>query len=151
MTETPPAKDNPMFLQLIMMLSTSAMQQLGKIVHPMTGKSAVDLEGARFSIDLLEMLEDKTRGRLSAGEARTLSEILTQLRLNFVETSKTEASRKPKAEAPAPAKAPPPQAEKPSPEPPVGDAGTPVGDATEAPGPAVPGEEHTPRFHKTYE
>lgn len=137
MSETPNTKDNPMFLQLIMMLSTSAMQQLGKIVHPMTGKSEVDLEGARFSIDLLEMLEEKTRGRLSAGEARTLTEMLTQLRLNFVETSKTEVSRKPKAEPPAPAAAP---EEKPGPKPEA---------APEAEAPRA--EEHTPRFHKTYE
>jgi hypothetical protein len=60
-------------------------------VHPGTNEITRDLDAARFSIDLLGMLETKTRGNLSPDEERLLAQVLTTLRLNFVE----EAARKP--------------------------------------------------------
>lgn len=63
------------------------MVSLGKIQNPMTGELSRDLEQARFSIDLLAMLEEKTKGNLSDREARLLAQVLTNLRLNFVEES----------------------------------------------------------------
>lgn len=118
------------FPQLVMMLATSAMQQLGKLVHPGTGRTEVDLDGAQFSIDVLEMLAVKTKGNLDGPETRLLNETLTALRLNYVETAQAEAA---KPSAP-PAATPPPAAETP----PNTDA-PPKGD-----------EDDRRRFHKSY-
>jgi len=45
-----------LFVNLVMMLGSSAMQQLGKLINPMTGKTEIDLEGAQITIDMLSML-----------------------------------------------------------------------------------------------
>jgi len=75
-----------LFAQLVMMLSSSAMQQLGKLVNPVTHKAEVDLEGAQITIDLLAMLEQKTMGNLDSDEAGMLKSILSSLQMNYVET-----------------------------------------------------------------
>ena len=62
-----------------------AMMLLGKIANPVTGEVDRNLEAARWHIDLLAVMEDRTRGNLDADEARLLSSVLTTLRLNFVE------------------------------------------------------------------
>ncbi len=95
--ETDHVTDNN-FLYLVASLSTAAMQQLGKLMDPTTGKTSIRLEGARFSIDLLESLERKTRGNLSEEEQRTLSQTLTMLRLNYVETAASEEKKTQKKE-----------------------------------------------------
>lgn len=120
-----------LFVNLTLMLSTWAMQQMGKLVNPATGKAESDLGAAQFTIDLLETLKIKTKGNLDAEETRLLNETLSTLQLNFVEASET--AEKPKAEETAPktdsAEAPPPSA----------NAG------------AVPGDKDgETRFHKTY-
>lgn len=107
-----PDRDISPFEQLVMMLATSAMHQLGKLVNPQTGQAEVDLAGAGWSIDLLGMLEEKTRGNLDRHEAQMLGEALTTLRLNFVEATsaapgETPAADAPRAAAPAAAKAEP--------------------------------------------
>ena len=97
-----------MFLHLVMMLSSSAMQQLGKLVNPAIGKTQVNLEGAQFTIDLLDALAAKTKGNLDKDEQRLLTETLMTLKMNFVETMEStpdkdeddkEASTPPAADA----------------------------------------------------
>lgn len=78
---------DPQFLGLIAMWSTTALQAMGKLVNPATGRAEKKLEVAQLMIDLLEMLERKTRGNLSDEERRQLRETLTMLRLNYVETA----------------------------------------------------------------
>ena len=97
-----------LFLSLVLNLHGAALQQLGKIVSPISGKLERHLEGARQSIDLLECLERKTQGNLSQDEERTLQDVLTHLRLNYVDELKKDqqsaggdAGTKP-AEDPAP-------------------------------------------------
>ena len=107
-----PDRDISPFEQLVMMLATSSMHQLGKLVNPQTGRAEVDLAGAGWTIDLLGMLEEKTRGNLDRREAQTLGEALTTLRLNFVEATSsasegTPATEAPQAAAPAAAKVEP--------------------------------------------
>ncbi len=118
------------FIELILMLSSSAMQQLGKIINPITGKAELNLEAAQATIDMVEMLEAKSRGNLDRDETRLLTNTLTSLRMNYVETaalpakeSKPEAKAEPAAPAASPA-------------------------ATPAVPPAQP--EKDPKFHKTY-
>ena len=65
-------------------LATQALIHLGELEHPVTRKKEVDLEEAKYSIDLLEMIEEKTKGNLTPEEKRYLDELLYDLRMRFV-------------------------------------------------------------------
>ena len=58
------------------MLYGDAMANLGQAPDPMTGRPHVDLEQARFAIDLLAMLQEKTRGNRTPDESAVLEEML---------------------------------------------------------------------------
>jgi hypothetical protein len=75
------------FLSLVLSLYNSAWISLGKIASPVTGKVDKDLDAARGSIDLLETLRVKTKGNVSAEEAKVIDNCLSTLQLNFVEES----------------------------------------------------------------
>lgn len=92
-----------MFMQLALMLSSSAMQHLGKIINPMSGKTELNLEAAQATIDMVEMLEAKTRGNLDRDEERLLKNTLTTLKLNYVETAAAAPDKAEKPTEPAPA------------------------------------------------
>lgn len=92
-------KNQFMFMQLVMMFHTLTMHQLGKIKNPVTEKVERDLAAAQGSIDMLEMLKEKTKGNLAADEDRFLTNLLKELKLNYVD----EAS-KPAGPAPEPPK-----------------------------------------------
>jgi predicted nucleotide-binding protein len=77
-----------LFLQLILMFQTAALQQMGKLANPLTQKVEKDLEQAKFSIDILGMLEEKTRGNLSEEEKKFLDHVLYELRMNYLDESK---------------------------------------------------------------
>ncbi|MEW6014271.1 MAG: DUF1844 domain-containing protein [Candidatus Zixiibacteriota bacterium] len=85
---TSDSKINPQFFQLVMSLQIAAMQYLGKIVSPITGKVERNLEQAKASIELLSMLADKTRNNLSPDEEKFLSNMLFELRLNYLDELK---------------------------------------------------------------
>jgi hypothetical protein len=74
------------FVQLVLMLSGSALQQMGKLVDPQNKKAQVDLEAAQATIDLLDTLEAKTKGNLDKEEERIIRDTLMSLKMNFVET-----------------------------------------------------------------
>jgi hypothetical protein len=74
-----------LFRFFVMQHQMTSMVYLGKVVHPATGKIERNLDGARFSIDLLGMLEEKTRGNLTAEESKLLEQTLTNLRLNYID------------------------------------------------------------------
>ncbi len=65
---------------------------LGKMANPATGKAEPNLEAARFTIDLLGMIEKKTEGNLSGDEQKLLGQVLTALRLNYLEEARREAA-----------------------------------------------------------
>ncbi len=75
------------FESLLMSLSTTAMFQLGLVEDPEQGRLPTDLAAARHTIDLLGILEEKTRGNLSAQEQGILEQLLTELRVLFVQVS----------------------------------------------------------------
>ena len=79
---------NAYFFQLVYGLQMAAMQQMGKIASPITGKMERSLEAAQSSIDMLSMLEEKTRNNLTKEESELLKNILFELRMNFVDESK---------------------------------------------------------------
>lgn len=75
-----------LFQGLVLSLAASAMQHLGKTLNPLTQKIEKNLEAAQDTIDMLDMLESKTRGNLSNGEAQLLKRLLADLKMNYVET-----------------------------------------------------------------
>lgn len=76
-----------LFVRLVLEKANLALMFLGRMPRPDGKQLAIDLDAARFCIDTLEMLEAKTKGNLSEQESRLLSDILTELRLAYVETS----------------------------------------------------------------
>ena len=86
--ETKDNMNKALFASLIMMLSSSVMQQLGKLVNPLTNKTEPNLEGAQVTIDLLAMLQEKTKGNLDKDEQKMIDDTLSSLQMNYVETSK---------------------------------------------------------------
>ena len=67
------------FSTLILSIGSSAAMALGLAPNPMTGETEKDKSLARFNIDLLRMLRDKTRGNLTADEQKFLESICTDL------------------------------------------------------------------------
>ncbi len=76
------------FSTFVLSLANTALFQLGFIKTPESGDMEKDLRGARQTIDLLGLLEQKTRGNLTEQEEKILKETLFQLRMAFVEASK---------------------------------------------------------------
>lgn len=82
---TPEEKDTALFTGLVMMFHSAAMQNLGKIKNPATDKVELNLEQAQAMIDMLDMLSKKTKGNLSENESKFLSNVLQELKLNYVD------------------------------------------------------------------
>ncbi len=80
---------DPYFLTLVQSLATAALQQLGKIAHPFTGKVERSLPEAKVTIDILVALKEKTAGNLSPEEARAIGNAIATLQLNYVEEVKS--------------------------------------------------------------
>lgn len=78
-------KDGVLFAQLVMSFQAAAWQQLGKIKNPLTDKIERNLDQARYSIDILEMLRNKTKGNLSEDEQKFLNHVISELQLNYVD------------------------------------------------------------------
>jgi hypothetical protein len=77
-----------LFAQLVMMFQGAAYQQMGKVMNPVTNKIERDLDQAKGSINILGMLEAKTRGNLNEDEQKMLEHALYELRMNYVEEVK---------------------------------------------------------------
>jgi hypothetical protein len=91
-------KNDQLFMQLIYMFHTSAMQGLGKIADP-TGQVNRNLEYVSQTIDLMEMLKVKTKGNISEDIEKMLDGMLSELKLNYVdEKAKPEEKEEEKKE-----------------------------------------------------
>ena len=76
------------FATFIFSLSSSAMLHFGEIPDPATGTKKTNLPMAKHTIDILGMLEEKTKGNLTSDEGELLKNILYDLRMRYVkETS----------------------------------------------------------------
>jgi hypothetical protein len=76
------------FTTFVVSLASSAAIHFGDLPDPDTGERAeVNLEGAAQMIDILALLEEKTRGNLTLEERQVLEQVLYELRLRFVESS----------------------------------------------------------------
>jgi hypothetical protein len=76
------------FSSFILSLATSALIHLGQEANPATGERSVELPSARQVIDLIALLEEKTKGNLTPEEENLVTQILFTLRLKFVEVEK---------------------------------------------------------------
>lgn len=76
------------FHTFVLSLGSSALLHLGELEHPDVGAPQMDLPLAKHTIDILAMLEEKTKGNLSPAEAKLIESLLYDLRLRFVELSK---------------------------------------------------------------
>ena len=81
------------FKALIGVLASQAIMGLGAMGDPKTNRVVVDLPGAQFSIDLLAVVEEKSKGNLSEEEATELRQILSELRTRFVQISQLVAKQ----------------------------------------------------------
>ncbi|MBE7560875.1 DUF1844 domain-containing protein [bacterium] len=81
------------FIDYLLLLSTQALYGLGAIADPQSGKTEVNLPLARYTIDILGLLEEKTRGNLTQEESALLADTLTQLRLTFVDVAEKEKKK----------------------------------------------------------
>jgi Domain of unknown function (DUF1844) len=76
------------FTAFVLSLASSAAIHFGDLADPESGeKTAPNLEGASQMIEILSMLEQKTRGNLSPEEQQLLEQLLYELRMRFVEAS----------------------------------------------------------------
>lgn len=87
-TQEAPGTDFGLFLSS---LSMQAMVALGEMAHPASGAAQEDLEQARYLIDVLGLLQEKTQGNLTAEEASLLEGVLYELRMKYV--SKTRGAQ----------------------------------------------------------
>ncbi len=86
-------KETALFMGLVLMFHNAAMQHMGKVKNPLTDKIDRDLEQAQFAIDTLDMVALKTQGNLTDEESRLLTNVLRDLKLNYVdEKAKAEGS-----------------------------------------------------------
>ncbi|OJY30295.1 MAG: hypothetical protein BGO98_26535 [Myxococcales bacterium 68-20] len=76
------------FATFILSLSHSALMHLGEAPHPDTNAVEANLPLAKQNIDLLGLLEEKTKGNLTGDEERLLAQVLFDLRMRYVERSK---------------------------------------------------------------
>jgi hypothetical protein len=98
---TPPAEPEPemeeaseRFAMLVSYLSTTAMFQLGLLPGPGGEYIPSDLANASRTIDLLEVLQEKTRSNLTSQETKLLDDVLYELRMTFLEVQKRASKQK---------------------------------------------------------
>lgn len=76
-----------LFIKLLIMLRVGAMQQLGLLENPFTGEKKVNLELARETIDIIDVLKEKTIGNLTEEEQEMIANLLSELYVSFVRIS----------------------------------------------------------------
>ena len=76
--------NDQLFITLISSLSSQAWIQMGKIKNPMTDKIEKNLEAASMSIDMLAMIQEKTKNNLNEYESKLLEQSVKDLKMNFV-------------------------------------------------------------------
>jgi hypothetical protein len=80
------------FVAFVFSLASNAAVHFGDIPDPMTNeRRPVDLDAAQQLIEILAMLEEKTRGNLTPEERQLLEQLLYELRMRFVEAKKSQS------------------------------------------------------------
>src|SRR4030095_16389179 len=89
------AHDPASFVNFLMSIAQNAASALGMMEHPVTHQRDVDLELGKHWIDVIGMLQNKTKGNLGKQEQQMLEGLLSDLRMQYV--SLVNASQKPRA------------------------------------------------------
>lgn len=79
-----------LFIQLVSSLHAGALQQMGKVKNPATDAIERNLEQAEFTIDMIDMLREKTKGNITAEEEKFLVSMVSELKLNYVDEKAKE-------------------------------------------------------------
>ena len=82
-----PGKPSPQFVGLIESLASQALMFMGAVRDPMTGEAQTDLRQAQAMIDMLTMVEEKTKGNLVKEEEEMVKQVLNEVRMHFVRAS----------------------------------------------------------------
>lgn len=82
--EIPGAQDPASFVNFLSTIATNAAASLGAVPHPATGKRSLDLETGKYWLDVIGMINEKTKGNLHPKEARLLEGLLADLRMQYV-------------------------------------------------------------------
>jgi hypothetical protein len=80
-------KPNPLFGGLVESLASQALMFMGAMRDPMTGQAHQDLQQSQTMIEMLAMLEEKTRGNLAKEEADMIKQVLDEVRMHYVRLS----------------------------------------------------------------
>ena len=86
-SDIPGADDPASFINFLMSIASNAAAALGMMEHPVTGERRVDPELAKHWIDVLGMLQQKTRGNLAPQEQQIFEGLLADLRMQYVSLS----------------------------------------------------------------
>ncbi len=84
------------FKDYINFLYTNGLLGLGKIANPQTNKAEMNLDLVKFTIDVLELIKDKTQGNLTNDEEMYLLQVISTLQLNYVEEIKKSDNKEEK-------------------------------------------------------
>ncbi len=76
------------FLDLVGMLATNAMLQLGDVPDPASGERVENLQAVQDMITFLDILDQKTKGNLSQKEGEVLAQVLYDLRMRYMAKAK---------------------------------------------------------------
>ena len=77
------------FSTFVLSLTSSAFYHLGDIPDPMTGQKAENLPAVKQTIDILIMLQEKTKNNLDAEEAKLMEQLIYELQIKYVAKTKT--------------------------------------------------------------
>ena len=92
--QTPPVALGPIdFSTHVLSLASSALIALGKMPAPDGDSLPLDLETAKHLIDVLAMLETKTKGNLDEAEHKLLASLIYDLRVAYVDAQKAAAPK----------------------------------------------------------
>jgi hypothetical protein len=93
--EIPGANDPASFINFLMSIASNAAAALGMMEHPVTGQRGVDLPLGKHWIDVLGMLQEKTRGNLSPQEQQIFTGLLADLRMQYVSLTRAPSAKRP--------------------------------------------------------
>ncbi len=86
----PNEKQQRLFVQLISSLHGAALMQMGKIKNPQTGTTERNIEQAELTIEMLDMLKERTKNNLTSDEEKFFSTVISEVKLNFVDEKAKE-------------------------------------------------------------
>ena len=82
-----------LFMYLVRTFQSSAWIALGKMENPMTDKTEVNIEQASYYVNLLEMIQEKTKGNLTDFEEQILINTVSELKLNLIDENKRDSKK----------------------------------------------------------